>query len=144
MNKDDQTSTTVEQRPRSISNMQVCKCIRIRLQSRYQRLNLKHTHNNNYTKHTHTHTHTITNINTSTSPQTSTQFPSSACTLSILHYLQTCTRYTTYMYFDMNLQRSCIYCVSLFSYYMGTLLIFRTDLDTYIDLFVPCQNHHNV
>lgn len=143
VNKDGQTSTTDEPRPFPISSMQVCKCISLRV---YQHL-IQHTH-----AYIHTHTKN-SNTNTSTSHRTSTQFPSSAWTLSILHYLQ--NMYKVYNIHVLRHEPSkklyickdpvCLTFPLLpLVTIIGTLLIFWTDLDTYIDLFVPCQNHQNV
>ena len=110
----------------------------------------KNTRNELYTyihTHTHTHTHTQSQIQTQVHhPEHQHNFPHQHalclyCTIykhvqgtPHIHVLQTFKEavYTACLTFLLTI------------IIMGTLLIFRTDLDTYIDLFVPCQNHHNV
>ena len=111
VNKDGQTSTTDEPRPFPISSMQVCKCISLRV---YQHL-IQHTHAYIHTQRIQIQTpvHHIEHQH---------NFPHQHGLCLYCTIYKTCTRYTTYMYFDMNLQRSYIYvrilCVSLFPYYL--------------------------
>ena len=111
VNKDGQTSTTDEPRPFPISSMQVCKCISLRV---HQYL-IQHTHAYIHTQRIQIQTpvHHIEHQH---------NFPHQHGLCLYCTIYKTCTRYTTYMYFDMNLQRSYIYVrilrVSLFPYYL--------------------------
>ena len=123
VNKDGQTSTTDEPRPFPISSMQVCKCISLRV---YQHL-IQHTHT-----HTYIHTQRIQIQTPVHHIEHQHNFPHQHGLCLYCTIYKTCTRYTTYMYFDMNLQRSYIYkdpvCLTFpllpLVTIIGTLLIF--------------------